>query len=190
MRISFLLLFLCAFSFIAKADHITGGEMYYTYTGFSNGQNNYAVTLKLFMRCNSGRQFPNPAIISIFDKAGYRRIQDLSIQLSDQRTIQLNDPDPCITNPPRVCYEVAYYHFSITLPANQSGYVLASQVNYRINGISNLEANQVGATYTCEIPGTQPMADGHINNSAVFTGSDLVIVCAGNYFSCWLFFRG
>ncbi len=183
MRKLFLILLFCAFSFIAKADHITGGEMYYTYTGTSNGQNIYEVTLKLFMRCNSGRQFPDPAIISVFNRTGYTRMQDISVELFDQKTIQLTNPDPCITNPPKVCYEVAYYHFSITLPLNQLGYLLASQVNYRINGISNLDGTQVGATYTCEIPGTQPMGDGHINNSAVFTGSDLVIVCAGNYFT-------
>lgn len=183
MRRLFLILLLCAFSFTAKADHITGGEMFYTYTGTSNGQNNYDVTLKLFMRCNSGRQFPDPAIISVFNRNGYSRLQDISVELFDQQTIQLTNPDPCITNPPRVCYEVAYYHFSISLPSNQSGYILASQVNYRINGISNLDGSQVGATYTCEIPGTQPIDNGAINNSATFTGSDLVIVCAGNYFS-------
>src|SRR5687768_11020755 len=183
MRIPFLLLLICAFCFKANADHITGGEMFYTYTGTSNGQNNYLVTLKLFMRCNSGRQFPDPAIISVFEKTGYNRITDISAGRLDQQTIQITDPDPCITDPPRVCYEVAYYTFSVSLPANQTGYLLASQVNYRINGISNLSGGQVGATYTCEIPGTQPQADGHVNNSAVFTGSDLVIVCAGNYFT-------
>ena len=184
MRLSFLILLLGAFSFIAKADHITGGEMFYTYTGSSNGQDNYAVTLKLFMRCLSGRQFPDPAIISVFDKFSNSRIEDISVELFNQQTIQITNPDPCITNPPRVCYEVANYHFIISLPLNhQFGYILASQVNYRINGISNLNGNQVGATYTCEIPGAKPMADGHINNSAHFTGTDLVIVCAGNYFS-------
>ncbi|HKO79585.1 MAG TPA: hypothetical protein VJU78_04280, partial [Chitinophagaceae bacterium] len=180
MKISFLILFLGAFSLIAKADHITGGEMFYTYTSTNNGEHQYNVTLKLFMRCNSGRQFPNPAIISVFDKSTLSRIRDISVSLFNQQTLQLTNPDPCITNPPNVCYEVAFYHFSISVPQNQAGYLLASQVNYRINGISNLDgSSQIGATYTCEIPGTgAPM-----NNSAVFTGTDLVIVCAGNYFS-------
>lgn len=100
MRNFFLILLLCAFTFIAKADHITGGEMFYTYTGTSNGQNNYEVTLKLFMRCNSGRQFPDPAIIYVFNRSGYNRLQDISVERFDQRTIQLTNPDPCITNPP------------------------------------------------------------------------------------------
>ncbi len=136
------------------------------------------------MRCNSGRQFPDPAIISVFDKANRNRVNDISVDMFSQRTIQITNPDPCITDPPRVCYEVAYYNFTVYLAANQSGYILASQVNYRINGISNLNgSSQVGATYTCEIPGTQTQVNASINNSAVFTGSDLVIVCAGNFFS-------
>jgi hypothetical protein len=52
----------------ARASHITGGEMYYTYTGMNNGLYQYNVTLKLFQRCNSGRQFPNPAIISFLTR--------------------------------------------------------------------------------------------------------------------------
>ena len=174
----------CAFNLIAKADHITGGEMYYTYSGISNGEYQYFVTLKLFMRCGSDRQFPNPAIISVFDKVSYSRLQDISVGLSDQQTIQLINADPCINNPPQVCYVVAYYNFSISLPVTSTGYILASQVNYRINGISNLNgSSQIGATYTCIIPGTTSGDNNQANNSAVFTGSDLVIVCAGNYFS-------
>lgn len=181
-RIFFLLLFI-VFFLGARADHITGGEMYYTFLGNSSGQYNYSVTLKLFMRCNSGRQFPDPAIISIFEKTSSSRVQDISCAITHRETIAITNPDPCITNPPVVCYEVAYYQFNISVPASSGGYMLASMVNYRIRGISNLDGSQVGATYTCEIPGTSDAANGPSNNSAVFTGSDLVVVCAGNYFS-------
>ncbi len=131
MRIFFFILLFCAFSFIAKADHITGGEMYYTYSGISNGEYQYFVTLKLFMRCNSGRQFPNPAIISVFDKVSYSRLRDISVGLSNQQTIQLTNPDPCITNPPQVCYVVAYYNFSISLPVTSTGYIPVSYTHLR-----------------------------------------------------------
>ena len=183
MRKFVFILLLSTFSFLAKADHITGGEMYYTYNGISNGENNYTVTLKLFMRCNSGRQFPDPAVISVFDKLNFDRIRDVSVPLSSRKTISITDSDPCISDPPTVCYEVAYYVFTISLPLNQNGYILASEVNYRIRGINNLNSNQVGATYKCEIPGTVPFSNGYANVSAVFTGTDLVIVCANNYFS-------
>src|SRR5688572_7945465 len=172
-----LILLLCATCFYARADHITGGEMYYTLRTGSNYT--YDVTLKIFMRCNSGRQFPDPAIISVFDKRSFSRLDDKYVRISKRRMIQITNHDRCISNPPEVCYEVAYYHFSVTLPASSSGYVLASMVNYRIRGISNLDGSQVGATYTCEIPPTATAS----NNSATFTGSDLVVVCAGNFFS-------
>ncbi|MEO7925000.1 MAG: PKD domain-containing protein [Chitinophagaceae bacterium] len=169
----------------ARASHITGGEMYYTYVGFSNGMHQYNVTLKLFQRCNSGRQFPNPAIISIFDKTNNARVTDLIVSMTNSETISITDPDPCITNPPTVCYEVAYYSFNISLPPSTAGYVMASQVNYRIAGITNLAPgyNNVGATYTADIPGTTAAATGPQNNSAKFVGSDLVIVCANNNFN-------
>src|SRR5688572_10740425 len=93
-----------AIPFISKADHITGGEMYYTYAGFSNGMHNYNFTLKFYMRCNSGRAFNNPAIVSIFDKGSNSRVKDISVSLSKQESISISDPDPCITNPPTVCY--------------------------------------------------------------------------------------
>ncbi|MEP6700187.1 MAG: T9SS type B sorting domain-containing protein [Bacteroidota bacterium] len=169
----------------ARASHITGGEMYYSFVGISNGLYQYNVTLKLFQRCNSGRQFPDPAIISIFDKTNNARINDVLVFISSTETISITNPDPCITNPPTVCYEVAYYNFTVSLPGSAAGYVLASQVNYRIAGITNLAAgyNNIGATYTADIPGTNSLATAPLNNSARFTGSDLVIVCATNQFT-------
>lgn len=159
--------------------------MYYTYTGTSGGLNNYKVTLKLFMRCNSGRQFNNPAVIGVFNRRTNVRITDINASLSNMETIRITNPDPCITNPPTVCYEVGYYNFSVSLPPNADGYVLASQVNFRINTITNFTPGyrSVGALYTTEIPGTSPVITGHQNNSAKFVGSDLVIVCANNRFS-------
>jgi len=165
----------------AKADHITGGEIFYTFAGTTNGNNSYNVTFKLFMRCNSGRQFNNPTVVSIFDKGTNQRVSDINVNLSSSETIQITNPDPCITDPPKVCYVVGYYNFSINLPANANGYTLSSQVNYRIQGINNLQSfySNIGATYTADIPGNPAT----INNSAKFTGSDLVVVCANNRFS-------
>lgn len=184
-RLSFISILLVALSFTAKASHITGGEMYYTFIGMSNGLYQYGVTLKLFQRCGSGRQFQNPTIISIFDKTTNARVTDMAVPITNTENISITNPDPCVTNPPTVCYDVAYYSFTVSLPASAAGYVLASQVNYRINGINNLVSgyNNVGATYTADIPGTSAVANGPSNNSATFIGSDLVVVCANNNFN-------
>jgi gliding motility-associated-like protein len=169
----------------ASADHITGGQMFYTLAGKeANGSYNYNFTLKLFMRCNSGRQFNNPTIIAVYDKGSGQRILQKSVYLTNSQTTQLLNPDPCISDPPNVCYEVGLYLFDLNLPPSSSGYIVSSQVNYRINNISNLQSGyaNVGATYTAEIPGTTPVGDGPANNSANFVGNDLVIICADNPF--------
>ncbi|MEP6594856.1 MAG: PKD domain-containing protein, partial [Ginsengibacter sp.] len=186
MKLKKLIIFflLLIYGSIVKADHITGGEMYYTSTPGSNGMILYNVTLKLFMRCNSGREFIDPSIVSVFNRSTNARISDVSVFLGNQKTIQLNDAGPCVTNPPVVCYVIGTYIFQVALPASPEGYILSTQVNYRIANISNLSAyNNMGATYTCEIPGTSPVVSGPLNNSAQFTGNDLVIICANNRFS-------
>ncbi len=184
-RLSVIPVLLVLLSFNAKASHITGGEMYYRFIGVNGGLYEYDVTLRLLQRCGSGRQFLNPTIVSVFDKTTNARMMDILVPISGTDNISIGNPDPCITNPPQVCYDVAYYQFRVSLPASAAGYVLASQVNYRINGINNLSSgyNNIGATYSCDIPGTGGVANGPENNSAAFSGTDLVVVCANNDFT-------
>lgn len=160
----------------ASADHITGGEMYYKFLGESNGLFQYEVTVKIFMRCGSGRQFNNPSIFSVFNKSNGVRFSDYEVRLNHSEVLEETSSDPCIINPPAVCYEVGYYIFKITVPGT-TAFIISTQVMFRIDGISNLTTNydQVGATYVGEVP---PMK----NESARFTGSDLVTVCANNVF--------
>ena len=126
-RIITTLLLICIVT-TSRADHITGGEMTYTYGGMVVGLHKYDVVLKLYKRCNSGRLFADPNIVSVFDRLTGTRIMDISVPLSHEEHIGL-PPDPCITNPPDVCYEVGHYIFSVNLPASINGYILASEVN-------------------------------------------------------------
>ncbi len=182
-------LFICLVLLIdflyANADHITGGEMFYTLAGVSNGQYRYNITIKLFMDCFSPRQFSDPAVMGIFSRTTNARVTDVSVPLSGTEVLNLGNAGPCITDPPPVCYRVGYYEFSVTLPASPDGYIVTAMVNYRINGISNLVGGygNIGATYIGEIPGTSALASAPANNSARFTGSDLVVVCSGNSMS-------
>src|SRR5688572_5679559 len=86
------------------ADHISGGEMFYTYEGLVNGVHRYSFTLKFYMRCNSGRQFNNPARVAIFEKGTGRQIMVVEAPLSNAETLDRQERDDCITNPPNVCY--------------------------------------------------------------------------------------
>jgi gliding motility-associated-like protein len=186
MKKLYFILLICTVSLTAEADHITGGDMYYSYVGTVNGLHQYSVTLRLYMRCNSGRNFNDPTIVSIFERGTNKRERDMYVKVSKVENIKLpSNSDPCVTNPPFVCYEVGYYIFDVFLPSSANGYILASQVNYRIAGINNLAPGYglIGATYTTEIPGLSQAANGPQNNSANFIGTDLVMVCAENPFS-------
>lgn len=186
MRKRIVILLLLGWPFFAFADHITGGQMWYKFNGTTaSGNYNYEVFLKLYMRCNSGREFPNPYYIGVFDRKNNNRVLDITTPLNRQETISVTESNPCITNPPPVCYIVGYYSFIVTVPPSDNGYIIAGQVNYRIAGINNLTPGygQIGATYTAEIPGKLSGSAVMENNSAQFTGSDLVVICARNSFN-------
>ena len=155
--------------------------MYYRLKGSLNGVNQYAVTLKLFKNCRSGRQLLSPSIMGVFDRITGARIEDITVVLARTETLSLTDPNKCITDPPDVCYEVGYYEFDVSMPENTNGYTITCQVSFRVQGIDNLIYNygSISATYAAEIPGN---ADAK-NNSAQFVGSDMVVVCANNSFT-------
>lgn len=137
------------------------------------------------MDCKSYREFYNPTYVAVFDKQNGVRIRDLSVPLSSIEVINLTDNDDCITNPPQVCHRIGYYNFDVTLPASSSGYLLTTEVFFRVNNMRNLTPGyeNIGATYTAEISGTFTLPTGPNNNSAKFVGNDLVIICAGNEFN-------
>lgn len=169
----------------ARAEHITGGEIFYTLVSESGGQYTYRVTLKLFRNCgNVGAPLDAAAPIAIFDRGTNAMVWNQSISMSFSEQLRLSSPGACIRNAPEVCYEVGYYQFTVTLAASASGYTISYQRCCRINGINNLVGSgNVGATYTAIIPGTSSGADAPRNNSARFRGVDTVIVCAGYPFS-------
>jgi gliding motility-associated-like protein len=184
------LLTLLLFSFaglVAFAKHITGGEMYYTYLGRSGNDYMYHVVMKLYRDCFAppdAAPLDPRANISVFNnETGASK--DFKIDMKTSKSIP-GDPDPCIDNPPQVCYQVGFYEFDISLPASTQGYTIAYQRCCRIGGINNLINSEFsGATYTAQIPGTNTLPTAPENNSAQFSTDDkdnTVIVCANNYF--------
>jgi gliding motility-associated-like protein len=166
------------------ANHITGGEMFYTLVSQNGNDYTYRVTLKLYRDCfSTGAQLDASAPIAVYNKSTGVMVWSSSIPRTQMTTLSLGSPDPCINNPPAVCYEVGYYTFEVTLPGSVGGYTVAYQRCCRIAGINNLiGSSSVGATYTAEIPGTLFLATAPANNSAKFVGTDTVIVCANNAF--------
>jgi gliding motility-associated-like protein len=184
-KISLLILIITC-TLASFANHITGGKMYYKYLGKnSNGDCRYRVTLNLYRDCfSNGAPLDEDAAIGIFRTVNRTMVSSFTQHISNIETLEITDPDPCITNPPLVCYQVGYYEFDVSLPETTDGYTITYQRCCRIAGINNLQSSSnVGATYTAIIPGTSTLPTAPENNSAQFIGVDKVIVCANNPFT-------
>ncbi len=190
MKKIYLAVILCICGIDSIANHITGGNIFYTFVSQSGNNYTYQVTLNLYRDYYSnGAQLDPTAGIAIFDKGtGTMVWSNNSVPQQKQVDLNLTAPSPCISNPPTVRYQVGYYVFSVTLPGTPNGYIIAYQRCCRIIGINNILGNSasVGATYTAEIPGTAQLATAPANNSAHYFGADTVIVCANNSF-CYNF---
>ncbi|WEK35821.1 MAG: PKD domain-containing protein [Candidatus Pseudobacter hemicellulosilyticus] len=185
-----LLCLLMGFSIPLMAAHIRGGEMYYQYLGpgSGSGSSRYLITLKLYIDCfqNSPGQLDNEVPFTIFDKATGQQVMNVRAPMVREQIIQY-DPqsNPCITNAPLdVCYRLRYYSTEVTLNNSALGYMISFQRCCRIAGIQNLVApsDNFGATYFCEIPGTNALPDAYRNSSPQFNPDDAIAVCFGSYF--------
>lgn len=167
----------------AKADHITGGEIFYTLKSTSGNQCTYSIAVKMYMDCASTRQFPATIIASFFNRSNNVRIKDVPVTLGNIEILQITDNDPCISNPQQVCYRVGYYRFDVTLPTSDAGYIVSAQVFFRVDNLSNLiQGYHTGAMYTAEIPGTSQLPEAPKNSSALFLVNNLIVICEGSDF--------
>ena len=168
------------------AKHIAGGEMSYVYLGVGSTANSakYRVTLKLYRDCDTdGAQLDPTATITIFPFGANSFFLNERAPLERTETVSLSTPDPCISNPPRICYQIGYYGTTVELPYTLSGYTISYQRCCRIDGIFNVVNSQnAGVTYTTNIPGTSDVANGPINSTPVFKASDTALVCANSQF--------
>ena len=170
----------------ASAKHIAGGEMSYKYLGPGTVSNSgrYLIMLKMYRDCDTdGAKLDPNASISVYANGSSTPFAVKSVPLERTDVITLTTPDPCISNPPRICYEVGNYSFEIELPFTNNGYTVAYQRCCRIDGIFNLmNSAAAGATYSATIPGTAQLQSATNNNSPVFKTSDTVVICANSYF--------
>ena len=194
MKKYLLLILFIAFSSGVFAEHIKGGEMFYTYLGDGASPNTsrYTVTLKLYIDCNAidPRQLDPSVPLTIFDRANNSVVgSPVTAPMSQERFLQF-DPlsNPCISNPPTdICYRVRYYTTTITLPVNAAGYTISFQRCCRIDNIVNLvqPSNDAGATYMCEIPGNVPAVtpEAYKNSSPIYVANEVAAICANSGFT-------
>lgn len=184
-RTLLVLLFISCFS-IARARHITGGEMIYQYTGPGSSPNTkfYRITLRLFrdQNCANCAEMPSQVIIGIFNNENNQLIgPSYTIDLSNTSLVPINPLPPCITNPPTLSYTIGTYSLLVQLPDNAAGYTAAYQTCCRIDGIMNVP-NSVGATYVCRIPGLSSRPAGFTDSSPRFTTA-IDVVCFNKPFT-------
>jgi PKD repeat protein len=169
--------------------------LYYEYLGPGSAANTsqYRVTLKLYIDCNanSSGQLDNSIKLTVFDKSNNGQVNGSPFDAPTTGDQFLRfDPasNPCISNAPTdVCYRVRSFSTTITLPLNISGYTIAYQRCCRIDNIVNLvpRSNSVGATYMCEIPGTNinTVPEAYKNSSPRFLPNDATAICRGSNFT-------
>jgi gliding motility-associated-like protein len=186
LRVIFYFGILLMLSLPAMSKHIAGGEMSYKYLGpgIASNSGKYLIMLRMYRDCDTdGAKLDPNAAIGIYASGSATPFVTQSVPLARTDVILLTTPDPCISNPPRICYEVGFYSFEVELPFTSGGYTIAYQRCCRIDGIFNLmNSVSAGATYTATIPGTGLLASATNNNSPIFNTSDTVVICANNYF--------
>lgn len=164
--------------------------MYYQFAGpgSSANTNKYIITLRLFRECHpvgQAAQLPNVVRISIFKSGNNIPYITKDVSQSNFIILTLSSPLTCIINKPEVCYQVAYFTFTIELPVIAEEYSAAYQTCCRSNSILNVQQYAIpgspvpgeGSTYSCNIPGTNTLKNG-TNSSAVFSLKDTVLVCS------------
>ncbi len=181
-----LLLFLIAFGMLpAFAKHITGGEIYYDYLGpgVSANSKRYRITLRLFRdeNCFNCATMPPSVVLGIFNNednsllGGFRTVD---INRSEQ--IPTNTLPTCITNPPALVYTAGYYTLALDIPNNDAGFSVSYQTCCRIDNIENT-ANEIGATYSANIPGNLVLGTSTSSSPRFNTG--ISVVCYNQPFT-------
>lgn len=158
--------------------------MFYTYLGKNGTKNRYEITLKLFVRCDATNdQFDTEVNISVYKGNGDLVRVLGGIKRAKVETYNATDVDPCIVNPPQICYKIGYYTTTTELEPDNSGYVVTFQRCCRRTGLTNIfsDNNDVGATYYARIPDA---GSGFTTNTGPrFSKEKGVIVCANSRFT-------
>ncbi|MBP6649437.1 MAG: hypothetical protein KA281_07725, partial [Bacteroidia bacterium] len=135
----------------------------------------YEVRLTVYRDCYNGvAPFDNPASIGIFDNHD-NLISTVAPFINDQQQVQNAINTPCLIPPQDVCYEVAHYIFTTSLPPREGGYSIVYQRCCRNSTIMNLAYVQsTGATYIATIPDSS-LAIG--NSNPVYNSEPPTFIC-------------
>ena len=185
-----LFLVVCGTADQAFAKHIKGGEIFYKYLGPGTAANSdkYSITLRLFVSCGELQQgqLESEVFIGIFRNVDNVNVVGVpfTFPVVSDTYINLTTPNPCIVNPTAVCYRVRLFTRIVELPKIPQGYSVVFQRCCRIDGIKNVSPNvNVGATYSCQIQGTDALGLTAHNSNPDFGVKDTVLICQKHRFT-------
>jgi len=169
-------------SLAVYAKHIKGGDMHYTYLGPSTTRANYdrfEIRLRLFIGCGSTQgQLEKGVVFGIFKTSDNTKVDLVGANLSGSYLINLLNPSPCILNPSPVCYWIREFTVVTELPQDPIGYTIIYQRCCRIDNIQNIFPNtDEGASYFCQIAGTNAIGINGKNSNPEFGMKDTVLIC-------------
>lgn len=156
-----------------RATHIVGGDMTYEHIG----NNNYTITLKLYIDCKYGQPGAIAgdvnSMIGVFNSSGSLL---RSLQIFRQGPTRISGSSySCVIPPTDQCVDLYVYTASANLPDIPGGYRLEFQRCCRNNGIKNIRNPDVtGSTYRTFIP---QRTNSKTNSSARFVGAPPNFLC-------------
>ena len=137
--------------FPARATHIVGGELNYTYLG----NDSLYVKIKVYRdSLNAVPYFDSPLRLYVYDNNN-NFVQTHFIPLPDVKLVVPAIDDSCFVEPPRVIVDYVIYEDTIWVPGLAPGYTLAYFRCCRNNNILNIESVdfQTGETVPGELTG-------------------------------------
>ena len=169
----------------ANANHLTGGEIRYSYVHtLPNGNQIYDITIFIYRDALSGgAEFDNPLYLTVYDMDKVNIYGNRKLPFNRATSVEnlpLNNLGPCAKKIPAIQIEKGTYTYRDTLPINKNGYLFVHQRCCRSDNISNLLVpGEQGSTYSVLLTKEAMLAR---NSNPSFNHDAPILICLNSNF--------